>query len=162
MAGTFEPSVRAELLLTASHGVANGQQPTLLSDGGVENFNNAVEEFIQSGTLKRLLALTDITFSNSLIEFWWRVLKHQWLYRNTLDTVATLRKLVSFYVAEHNVRLPHSAFRGQTPDEIYFGTGDHVPDELETAKTIARQSRAEANRATACHVCERFTTKLER
>ena len=23
--------------------------------------------------------------------------------------------------------VPHSAFRGQTPDEVYFGTGDHVP-----------------------------------
>ena len=67
--------------------------------------------------LKRLLARTDITFSNSLIESWWRVLKHQWLYLNTLDTIATLKKLVTFYVEQHNTHLPHSVFRGQTPDE---------------------------------------------
>jgi hypothetical protein len=38
-----------------------------------------------------------------------------------------LRRLVAFYVEEHNTRLPHSAFRGQTPDEMYYGRGDHVP-----------------------------------
>jgi len=47
--------------------------------------------------LKRILAQTEITFSNSMIESWWRVLKkHQWLYLNTLDTVSTVRKLVAF------------------------------------------------------------------
>jgi hypothetical protein len=35
--------------------------------------------------------------------------------------------LVAFYVHEHNHVLPHSAFRGQTPDEMYFGIGDTVP-----------------------------------
>jgi hypothetical protein len=71
--------------------------------------------------------MTEITFSNSLIEAWWRTLKHQWLYLNTLDTVGTLEKLVGFYVQEHNTRLPHSAFHGQTPDEMYLGTGKEIP-----------------------------------
>ncbi|MDZ4817406.1 MAG: hypothetical protein SGJ20_00370 [Planctomycetota bacterium] len=51
---------------------------------------------------KRLLAKTDIQFSNSMIESWWRVLKHQWLYLNTLDTRAMVQKLVGFYVQQHN------------------------------------------------------------
>jgi putative transposase len=38
--------------------------------------------------------------------------------------------LVEFYIDEHNRVLPHSAFRGQTPDEMYFGTGDTVPADL--------------------------------
>ena len=98
--------------------------------------------------------MTDISFSNSLIESWWRAIKHQWLYLNTLDTVRTLEKLVAFYVAKHNTRLPHSAFRGQTPDEMYFGTGDPIPNELDAAKNVARQSRMEVNRATSCPTCE--------
>ena len=49
-------------------------------------------------------------------------IKHQWLYLNMLETVSTLEKLVAFYVDEHNTRHPHNAFRGQTPDEMYFGT----------------------------------------
>ena len=81
-------------------------------------------------------------------------LKHQWLYLNSLDSVPTVEKLVSFYIDEHNTRLPHSAFRGQTPDEMYFGTGDHVPVELEAAKKAARQARLEKNRQVTCATCE--------
>jgi putative transposase len=153
VSGTFDPSITAELLLDASKGFLN-QQPTLLADGGVENFNTAVDELISSGLLRRLLAQTDISYSNSLIESWWRSLKHQWLFLNTLDTVSSVQKLVSFYVEQHNTRLPHSAFRGQTPDEMYFGTGDHIPDDLNIAKKEARESRMEVNRSTSCPICE--------
>jgi hypothetical protein len=54
-------------------------------DSGVENVNGKVDELIESGLLRRMLAMTEISFSNSLIEAWWRVLKHQWLYLNSLD-----------------------------------------------------------------------------
>ena len=153
MSGTFDPSITAELLLDASKGLLN-QQPTLFVDGGVENFNSAVDELVGSGLLRRLLAQTDISYSNSLIESWWRSLKHQWLFLNTLDTVSSVRKLVSFYVEEHNTRLPHSAFCGQTPDEMYFGTGDHIPGDLDFAKKEARESRKEVNRSASCPICE--------
>ncbi len=153
VAASFDPSITAELLLSAASGLVD-KKPTLLVDGGVENFNSAVDELVDSGILKRLLAQTDISFSNSLIESWWRALKHQWLFLNTLDTASRLEKLVMFYVDEHNMRLPHSAFRGQTPDEMYFGTGDRVPDQLDAAKKIARQSRMKVNRATSCPTCQ--------
>ena len=153
MSTTFDPSITAELLLTAASGLI-GEKPALLVDGGVENFNGAVDELVDSGLLKRLLAMTDISFSNSLIESWWRALKHQWLFLNTLDTVTRLEKLVTFYVHEHNTHLPHSAFRGQTPDEMYFGTGAHIPGELDAAREVARQSRMEVNRATSCPTCQ--------
>ena len=152
VSASFDPSTTAELLLSAASGLVD-KKPTLLVDGGVENFNSAVDKLVDSGLLQRLLAQTEISFSNSLIESWWRALKHQWLYLNTLDTVSRLEKLVAFYVEEHNTRLPHSAFRGQTPDEMYFDTGDRVPDELEAAKKIARQSRMTLNRATSCDTC---------
>ena len=106
------------------------------------------------GLLRRLLAQTEITFSNSLIESWWRVLKHQWLYLNTLDTVSTLQTLIEYYVNEHNTRIPHSAFRGQTPDEMYHGTGNHIPKELELAHKAARQARMETNRKRTCPQCD--------
>ena len=80
----------------------------------------------------------------------------KWLYLNTLDTVGAVKNLVAFYVREHNTRLPHSAFRGQTPDEMYFGTGNHIPDELEAAKSNARQDRMALNRALSCSTCERW------
>ena len=76
---------------------------------------------------------------------------------NTLDTIGRLESLVEFYVSEHNTRLPHSAFQGQTPDEMYFGTGHHIPGVLEAAWKAARQSRRDANRKKTCPNCEQFS-----
>ena len=156
---SFDAGATAEILLTASKGVDHGA-PTVLVDGGTENFNGPVDELINSGLLHRVLAGTEITYSNSMIESWWRVLKHQWLYLNTLDTVRAVKKLVAFYVEEHNSGLPHSAFRGQTPDEMYFKTGDRIPEELEAARQEARQARAEANRKQDCEACELLAASL--
>ena len=52
----------AELLLRAAKCVTEGA-PTLLVDGGVENYNPSVDELVDSGVLKRMLARTEITFS---------------------------------------------------------------------------------------------------
>ncbi len=150
--GSFRPAVTAELLTEAAQGIGP-EQPSVLVDGGVENFNDAVDKLVDTGLLKRLLAQTEIRFSNSLIEAWWRVLKHQWLYLNTLDTVASVRRLVTFYIEQHNNHLPHSAFRGQTPDEMYFGLGAEIPRQLEAARHAARVSRLTANREQRCQLC---------
>jgi hypothetical protein len=124
--------------------------PTLICDGGVENFNDAVVELIDAGALRRLRARTEVSYSNSLIEAWWRQLKHQWLYLNTLDSVEAVRRLVAFYVAAHNTQVPHAAFRGQTPDEMYYSRGAGVPQQLAEGKRAARQARRAANRARWC------------
>jgi hypothetical protein len=91
-----------------------------------------------------------------MIEAWWCSLKHQWLYLHSLDTVATVRKLVAFYVTEHNSRMPHSAFRGQTPDEMYFGTGTGVVAQLTEAAPRARDRRVVENRGLSCSSCSRI------
>jgi hypothetical protein len=64
-----------------------------------------------------------------------------------------VRRLVAFYIDEHNRVLPHSAFRGQTPDEMYFGTGEDVPADLTSRAAAARRARVEANRSAACGTC---------
>jgi Integrase core domain len=128
----------------------------VLADAGVENVNAQVDALIESGVLRRLLAFTELKFSNSMIEAWWRSLKHQWLFLHSLDSVATFRRLVAFYVHEYNTVLPHSAFRGQTPDEMYFGTGDAVPADLTSRTAAARRARADANRSASCETCPSF------
>ena len=149
---TFIPAVTAELLVEAGREIED-TKPQLLVDGGVENYNSAVDKLVDSGLLKRILAQTEIRYSNSLIESWWRVIKHQWLFLNTLDNATSVRKLVAFYVQQHNSHLPHSAFKGQTPDEMYFGTGDDISQKLEEAKLQARQLRLKSNRERNCQVC---------
>ena len=127
--------------------------PMLVVDGGVENFNGGVDALVQDGVLRRVLAQTEIKFSNSLIEAFWKVAKHQWLFLNTLDTVAAVKRLFSFYVTAHNTEIPHSAFRGQTPDEMYFGKGDDVPGQLAAAMKEAQAARLKANREANCEAC---------
>ena len=122
-------------------------------DSGVENINAHVAALIEANTIQRVLAQVEIHFSNSMIESWWRQLKHQWLFLNTLDSIATVRKLVEFYVQPHNELVPHSAFKGQTPEEMYFATGADVPEKLQAAHLLAKQARREANLARSCSAC---------
>ena len=129
------------VLLDASRGATSSDTtPVVLADAGVENVNAQVDALISAGVLRRMLALTELQFSNSMIEAWWRSLKHQWLFLHSLDSVTTVRRLVAFYVDEHNRVLPPSAFRGQTPDEMYLGTGDAVPADLTSRAAAARRS----------------------
>jgi transposase InsO family protein len=153
VADTFAPINSVAVLLDASRAAASDITPVVLTDAGVENVNAQVDALIAAGVLRRLLAFTELTFSNSMIEAWWRSLKHQWLFLHSLESVATGRRLVAFYVQEHNHVLPHSAFRGQTPDEMYFGTGDTVPTDLRSRAAAARRARVAANRSTSCETC---------
>lgn len=64
----FDPSITVKILAEAL-GLATGEDPpTVLVGGGVENNNAEVNDLIESGVLTRVLALTEIAFSNSLIE----------------------------------------------------------------------------------------------
>jgi hypothetical protein len=100
-----------------------------------------------------VLAQVEVSFSNSMIEAFWRSLRHQWLYLHSLESFEHLEQLIGFYVREHNTQMPHHAFVGQTPDEIYFGRADGVRDHLAAARHQARRARMEANRGESCHAC---------
>jgi transposase InsO family protein len=154
VAETFAPATSVAVLVEAGQGAPPSETPpVVLADAGVENVNAQVDELIATGVLRRVLAFTELKFSNSMIEAWGRSLKHQWLFLHSLDNVTTVRRLVAFYVHEHNTVVPHSAFRGQTPDEMYFGRGDAVPADLTARAAAARRARVEANRSAACGTC---------
>lgn len=104
----------AVLLAASGQATSPDGTPHVLADGGVENVNAQVDALAHAGIVRRLLALTECTYSNSLIEAWWRSLKHQWLFLHPLDSVATVHRLVASYVDEHNRVIPHAAFRGLT------------------------------------------------
>lgn len=61
-----------------------------------------------------------------------------------LRLVLTVTKVMSFSMA----------YVRQTPDEMYFGTGEQIPKQLRIARLAARQSRLKANRALSCSKCE--------
>ena len=154
VAETFAPVNSVAVLVEASRAATRfDTMPVVLADAGVENVNAEVDDLITTGVLRRVLAFTERKFSNSMIEAWWRSLKHQWLFLHSLDSVTTVRRLVAFYVDQHNRVLPHSAFHGQTPNEMYFGTGDVVPADLRSRAAAARRTRRDENRSASCDIC---------
>ena len=94
-----------------------------------------------------------MSYSNSVVEAWWRVLKHSWLFLHSLDSVSAVERLVAFYVNQCNTVMPHAAFDGHTLDEVYFGQRLELEQELLEACQQARADRMTANRALTCEVC---------
>ena len=58
--------------------------------------------------------------------------------------------------------MPHSAFDGQTPDEMYFGRGATIPDELAERRQEAQRKRVEQNQRITCGECSRRTGDADR
>ena len=102
MGGTFAPVNSVAVLLEASRGATHSAStPVVLADAGVENVNAQVDALIAAGVLHRLLAFTELKVSNSMIEAWWRSLKHQWLFLHPLDSVATQNVRAQSSVIDH-------------------------------------------------------------
>jgi putative transposase len=90
---------------------------------GSENVNRNVDDELEGIDLEQVLAQIDVTYSNSMIEAFWRSLTHSWLYLHGLEPESELRRLIAVYVEAHNEVMPHSAFDGQTPNEVFFRNG---------------------------------------
>jgi hypothetical protein len=88
----FSPVNSVAVLVDASRTATPSETtPVVLADAGVENVNAQVDELITTGVLRRVLAFTELKFSNSMIEAWWRSLNHQCLFLHSLDSVTTVR-----------------------------------------------------------------------
>ena len=61
---------------------------------------------------------------------------------------------VAFYVEQHDTVMPCRAFNGRTPDEVSFGTGGEIEDELAERRCQARAERVVASRAVSCATCQ--------
>ena len=134
--------------------LAPPRTPTLVvTDGGSENFGEVDQLLEDSSSLSRVLAKVDIVCSNSLIEAFWRQLKHAWLFLNTLDSTVAVRRLVAFYVGEHNEKIQRAVLGGRTPDEVHFGREENLLERLSEHRKRAQRVRSAANRAASCHRC---------
>src|SRR5207245_9779584 len=72
VADTFAPGNSVAVLVEASRGATpSATTPVVLADAGVENVNAQVDDLITTGVLRRVLAFTELQFSNSMIEAWW-------------------------------------------------------------------------------------------
>lgn len=153
VASLLEPTGTCQLLFAASKHIVCAGQPVVYVDSGVENVNGAVDAALLTACLSRVLAQVEVAFSNSMIEAFWRSLKHQWLYLNSLDSIERLRVLVEFFVEKHNAQMPHAAFHGQTPDEMCFATAVDLLGQLAMARSEARAERLDLNQTMTCDQC---------
>ena len=95
----------------------------LIVDGGVENNNNAVEEYINSEevTVQKLIAGKDIKFSNSIVEAQNKIIKYRYLFKHDFKDINELRNLLDWIITDYQFKRPHHSLKGLTPYEALTG-----------------------------------------
>jgi transposase InsO family protein len=128
---------------------------TLLVDGGSENNNQTVRDYLAQPAvnIEKQVAMLNIHFSNSMIESIFKLLKYRYLYFKELETEQALRNELDWAVKDYNDIRPHGSLNGLTPKEVQNGNGiEKLPfkNQLEQA----RKQRLEENRSNICNDCE--------
>jgi putative transposase len=101
----------------------NNEPITFVTDGGVENVNTTVQEFLTSinQDIKHLIAQKDIPFSNSKIEAFNKIIKHQFLLPRNLENLEQLNNALAEDVRTYNMIRPQFSLEGNTPAETFAG-----------------------------------------
>jgi predicted RNA binding protein YcfA (HicA-like mRNA interferase family) len=82
-----------QILREAAAQLSSRSSPAIVvADSGSENVNGALDTVLGSEELTRVLAQVEVTFSNSMIEAFWRSLKHSWLYLHSIDNFTALHR----------------------------------------------------------------------
>lgn len=125
----------------------------LVVDGGSENNNKIVDFFVKQHNMKKLIAMKDILFSNSMVEAVNKQMKYSWLFRKHIPSIVELRKELSLFFEEHNTIKPLDALKGYTPDEVYFEEVSLNDTPFALEMTQAREQRVIFNKNNACKLC---------
>jgi transposase InsO family protein len=142
-------------LINAIKTEKNTSIPWVLCDGGRENYNLDVDWLHEKGWIDRILAQIEIDSSNSMIEAFFRSMKHNFLFLMSLCSIDVLIKYVDFYCRQHNEVIPHAAFKGATPQEVYLGEWNGIIERaIPVEMAAARANRIEYNRSLErCSIC---------
>jgi putative transposase len=124
----------------------------LMTDGGSENFNGNVSDFmntIESFEIKHIKALSDGWPSNSMVEAFHYVLKIFYLNHMGIRNLQALNKALEFIVKDYAYKRPHGTLKGLTPYQAYTG---HRPEEVSFAPQLqkAREIRIIINQSHNC------------
>ena len=74
LAPRLDPATTCQVLVAAGQHLGEDDSPTVVADSGVENVNRSVDATLAFAKLRRVLAQVEVTYSNSIIEAWWRSL----------------------------------------------------------------------------------------
>jgi putative transposase len=107
------------------------KQIDLIVDGGTENNNKTVEQFIKQSqvAITKKIALKDIVQSNSMVEASNKILKHQYLFKepqtNTEELISHLKEAVFDFCK----RRPHCILGLYTPYEIHYNCKPQIDEQ---------------------------------
>lgn len=125
---------------------------SIMSDGGPENDNFLIRNFLAENSIRLVIAQVDVSESNSMIEAYNKTIKYRWLYLHDSPNHSSTIELVKQYVEISNTKRPLKALEGLIPFEAYTGQippKDQWRLQLLTQKTI----RLEQNRVLNCSSC---------
>ena len=130
-------------------GVTIGNQNLdLIVDGGSENNNSTIHEFIKNCqvNIDKKIALKDVVFSNSVVEGPYKIMKSLY-FRGKQILSTTLQQELDFFIQDYNYNRPLGYHKIYTPDEIY-----QKPELKNVNPTIlkANKDRIKANQQFCC------------
>lgn len=148
---TFRDALKKAIELSPEINTIN-----LIVDGGSENFNGTVDEFLKNpGEIKiyRIRALRDVIFSNSVAEAFNRILKTYYLNHRSVLNNNELIIRVEESVNDFSFNRPHAILKGLTPFEAI--TGKHI-DVVNYSEQIqlAKRMRVQLNTSYDCQKCK--------
>jgi len=125
-----------------------------VTDGGIENVNTTVTDFLLTtdNDIKHLIAQKDIPFSNSKIEAFNKIIKHQFLLPRNLQNREQLTDALAEDVYTYNIIRPQFSLQGNTPKETFGGK----PINISNYKIHFAQQKAERitlNQQNNCKAC---------
>jgi transposase InsO family protein len=127
----------------------------LIVDGGSENNNVTVDEFLSNLdtiAIHKIRALKDVAYSNSHAEAVNKTLKNYYLNQLKIPATDCLTKHFADIVLNYNTICPHGRIQGLTPLESFTGTKvNHADITLQLSR--ARKDRIVANRLYSCQSC---------
>ncbi len=148
------PKAIKNLLQNAYLKHKNQDPITLVTDGGVENVNITVKEFLATTDqdIKHLIAQKDIPFSNSRIEAFNKIIKHQFLLPQNLANRKQLEIALETDIQTYNIIRPQLSLQGNTPSETFSGKSldiNHYKTHFDNQK-IVRITQNQQNRCENC------------
>jgi hypothetical protein len=116
--------------------------------------NSTVQEFLSTTNpdIKHLIAQKDIPFSNSSIEAFNKIIKHQFLLPRYLEDKKQLINALEEDVHSYNTVRPQLSLQGNTPAETFSGKSLDInlyKTHFDSQKTL-RTTQNQQNRCNGC------------
>jgi putative transposase len=149
-----KPKAIKTLLQQAYSSYKGLQTIRFVTDTGVENVNTTVKEFLATTNPKIIhqIAQKDITASNSKIEAYNKIIKHQFLLPRQLYCLKQLLQALAIDVPMYNNIRPQLSLQGNTPVEAYSGKAIDIKT-YKTHFVQQKQHRLAQNQQNKCAIC---------